>query len=154
MQLDRVLRDKTARLADPDLGHGDIAGPLRGVGLVDHHCRQHRHAASLLQGYQHLCSAVLEHLVLPDRLTELLAGLQVFEGHCVHRFHRPDRLGRGRGDPGLDHALDDRQRLAGLAQYIIAADFDPAKRDLRRPGFVAHRVGAARHTVRLGIDQE
>src|SRR5262249_2284083 len=49
VQLDRVLRDKAARLADPDFGHRDVVCPLRRIGFVDRHRRQHRHAAALLE---------------------------------------------------------------------------------------------------------
>ena len=89
-----------------------------------------------------------------DRLAELLARLQVFERHRLHRLHRTDRLGGGRGDAGLDDALDDRKARADLAEHRIRAQFDAAQRDLRGARAVAHRVGAARHPVRRGIDEK
>src|SRR4029077_1922807 len=73
MQLHRVLCNKPARLADPDFGHCDVAGPLRGIGLIDHHRGEHRHAAALLQRDKHFRCAVLQYLVLTDRLAKLLA---------------------------------------------------------------------------------
>ena len=97
------------------------------IGLFDHHRRQHRHAAPALELHQHLRGAVLQDLVLADRAAELRAGFQVFEGHRLHRLHRADRFGGGRGNARLDDPLDDRERRADFAQYILLADLDTAQ---------------------------
>ncbi len=89
-----------------------------------------------------------------DRLTELLARLQVFEGQRLHRLHRPHRLGADCGNAGLDDAFDDREGLAGLAQNIAARNLDPAQRDLGGVRTVAHRIGAAGHTTCRGVDEK
>jgi len=52
MQLDSVLRDKAAGLANPDLGHRDVVRALLGIGPVDGHRCQHRPAAALLHTSQ------------------------------------------------------------------------------------------------------
>ena len=89
--------------------------------LVHRHRRQHRHAAPLFERDKHLGRAVLQSLVAADRLPELLAGFQVFQGHRLHRFHRADRLGGHGRDAGLDDALDDRKRAADLAEHGVGA---------------------------------
>jgi hypothetical protein len=45
----------------------------------------------------------------------LLAGLQIFEGHRLHRLHGADRFGDGGGDPCLDDPFDDRERCTDFA---------------------------------------
>ena len=106
----------------------------------------------MLQRHHHLGRAVLQRLVGADRLAELLAGLQVFDGHRQHRLHAADRLGRGRGDAGLDHALDDPSPAPASPSNIGAVD--AAQRDLRRARAVAHPVGAARDAIGAGIDEK
>jgi hypothetical protein len=66
MQLGRVLRHESARLADTDLRHGDVVGALGGIGVFDHHRRQHCQAAPALERHQHLCGTVLQDLILAD----------------------------------------------------------------------------------------
>ena len=154
VQLHRVLRHEPPRLADADLRHGDVVRALMRIGFIDHHRRQHRHRAALLQRHQHLGQPMLHHLIRADRLAELFARPAVFQCHRVQRLHGADALRRGRRDAGLDHPLDQRQALADLTQHRIGADLHAGQRHLGGTLFVAHRVSAPRHTVRVRIHQE
>ena len=107
VHLDGALRHVAARLADAHLGLGDLARTLGGIRLFHHHGRQHRHAAALLHGHEHVRQPVLHHLITADRLAELLARLAVVQRHRVHRFHRADAFRGSGGDARLDHALHD-----------------------------------------------
>ena len=73
---------------------------------------------------------MLQHLEIADRHAELLALLEVVDRDLVHRAHRADRFGGERRDAGIDHALDQRIGIAGLADHGVRADLDARQRDL------------------------
>ena len=62
---------------------------------------------------------MLQNLVVANRPAELLACLQIVEGHCLHRLHGADRLGAHRGDAVVDHLLQQRKTLALGAEHGV-----------------------------------
>ena len=86
--------------------------------------REHRDAAGLFQRHEHVGGAVLQRLELADLHAELLAGLQIFDGGLQRLVHRADRFRAQRDARLVDHALDQRQAVLGIAERGIGADLD------------------------------
>ena len=67
---------------------------------------------------------MLQGLEAADRHAELLSGLQIFDGGLQRFIHRADGLRAHRGAGVVDHALDQRQAVLGIADRGIGADLD------------------------------
>ena len=111
-------------LADLHFGGRDRGGALLGVVEVGRHGREHRHAAGLFDRDEHVGGAVLQGLEAADRHAELRAGLEIFDGGLQRFIHRADRFGAQRDAGFVDHALDQRQAIFGIADRGIGADLD------------------------------
>ena len=81
---------------------------------------------------------MLQGLVLPDRLAELLARFQIFESHRMHRFHRADASAATAAMPAST-TRSMTAMPAGLAEQVIAADSTPL-----------NEISAARVPSRIG----
>src|SRR5687767_6964265 len=79
VELNALLADEPARLADLHRGRGYRPGPLGGIGIVHAHGGEVRHAARLLQLHEEIDRAVLQRLEAADRHAELLARLEIIE---------------------------------------------------------------------------
>ena len=106
MQLDRLLADELAGLADLHLGSGDRGRALLGAVEIGRHGREHRHAAGLLDGDEHVGGAVLQGLEAADRHAELLSGLEILDRALQRFIHRANRFRAHRGAGLIHHALD------------------------------------------------
>ena len=91
------------------------------------HGREHRHAAGLFDGDEHVGGAVLQGLEAADRHAELFSRLQIFDGGFQQFVHQADGLGAHRGARFVDHALDQRQAVLGIADHGIAPTSTPVK---------------------------
>jgi hypothetical protein len=154
VELDRALSDDAARTADLYLDGGNRFAPLGGVRFLGHHGAQHRHAARLFECDQHLAGAMLQHLEIADRYAELLALLQVVDCELVHGAHRADRFGGERRDRDIGHLLDQRERVAGLADHGVGADLDIGERHFRGPQSVHRGIAAPRDAGRRRVDEK
>ena len=98
--------------------------------------------------------AMLQRLERADRDAELLARLDVLDGHREGLAHGADRLGRQRRDRLVDRALDDRKPALGRSEHVLRLDPDLGESDLRGAPSVLGRIAAARHARRVGVDEE
>ena len=97
---------------------------------------------------------MLQRLERSDRDAELLARLEVVDGHRQRLGHCADGFGGKRGDRLVDGPLDDRQRAVRGAQNVVRRDADVGEADLRRPLAVLGRIAAAGHAGGAGVDEE
>ena len=86
VQLDRHLGNGAARTPDVRLRGRHRAAAFRGVIRVGLHCGEQRNGLRLLEMDEHVHRAVLQDLKTADRLAELLARLDVFEGLGVEVY--------------------------------------------------------------------
>ena len=64
---------------------------------------------------------------LPIGNAELLSRLEIFDRGLQRFIHRADRFRAQRGAGFVDHALDQRQAVLGIADRGIGADLDAVK---------------------------
>src|SRR3954452_3314158 len=154
VELDRLLSDELQRLADLHLGRGDGVAALLGVLEISSHGREHRHRSRLLGGDEHVGGAVLEALERTDRDTELLARLDVLDC-CLQRLvHQADRFGAERDAGFVDHTLDQRERIVGIAEHGIGTDLDAGEGDVGGVQTVLGRVRFLGDALGVGPHQE
>ena len=67
---------------------------------------------------------MLQGLEAADRHAELFSRLEVFDCGLERFVHRTDGFRAHRGAGFVDHALDQRQRILGIADRRIGADLD------------------------------
>ena len=118
-------------------------------GSSTDHRGQHRHAAALLHAPS-ACppSRCCSDLVLADRLAELhprLAGIPA-SSSCIVSI-APTASAAVAAMPASIDALDDRQRLAGLAEHVRIGHRHPRKRRCRRRA--CRRASGSRAARRL-----
>ena len=98
---------------------------------------------------------MLKRLEGADRDAELLARLQVLDGHRERLAHRADRLGRQRGDRLVDRALDDRQAaLPSGPRTFSGSTRTLGEADLRGAAPILRRIAAAGHARRVAVDEK
>ena len=91
---------------------------------------------------------------VPIAHAELLARLQILDGGLQRFVHRADRLGAQRGAGFVDHALDQRQAVLGIADRGIRADLDAGEGDVGGAQAVLGRIALAGDALGVGRDQE
>ena len=121
---------------------------------LDHHRRIGRHRAGLLQRYQHVDGAVLQHLEVADRRAELLACLEVLDGEPVQRIHDADGFGSQRRDGEFGDAFEDRQTAVERADEVSLADIHARQRDVGRATAILRRIAVDLHAFGTGWHQE
>ena len=154
VKLDRLLADEFQRLADLHLGGRDRGGALLGAVEIGRHGREHRHAAGLFAGDEHVGGAVLQGLEGADRDAELLSRLQIFDGGLQRFIHRADRFRAHRGAGLVDHALDQVETVVGIADRGITADLDAGEGDVGGVQAVLGRIALAGNALGVGRHQE
>ena len=98
--------------------------------------------------------AVLQRLEGADRDAELLAGLDVLDRGLQQFVHRADRFRAHRGAGFVDHALDQRQRVLGIADRGISADLDAGEGDVGGMQAVLGRIALAGDALGIGRHEE
>ncbi len=154
VELDRLLADELAGLADLHLGGGDRRGALFGALEIGRHGREHRHAAGLFERHEHVGGAVLQGLERADRNPELLAGLEILDGGLERFIHRADGFRAHRGAGLVDHALDQGETVLGIADRSIRADLDAGQRDVGGMQAVLGRIALAGDALGVRRHQE
>src|SRR6266508_1759997 len=96
---------------------------------------------------------MLQRLEAAERTAELLAHLEVFDGHVQARRHRADRLGGERHDREVRDAFEDIDRAAGLSDRVLRAHAYAVEADVRRAHAIHRAVAPARYTRRARIDE-
>ncbi len=145
MELDRLLADEFSRFADLHFRRRHRGGALLGVVEIGRHGRKHRHAAGLLQGHEHVGGAVLQGLEAADRHAKLGAGLEVFDRGLERFIHDADGFRAHRDAGVVDHALDQRQSVVGIADRGIGADLDAGEGDVGGMQAVLRRIALFRN---------
>ena len=79
---------------------------------------------------EHVGGAVLQGLEAADRHAELLSRLEIFDGGLQRFIHHADRFGAQRGAGLVDHALDQRKGVFGIADRGVAADLNAGEGDV------------------------
>ena len=95
---------------------------------------------------------MLQALERADRHAELFSGLDVLDGFLERLIHQADRFRAQRATGIVDHALDQRETILGIADRRTRADFHAGERDvggvqsvLGRVGFPGDAPGVGRH---------
>ncbi len=71
-----------------------------------------------------VCGSMLQRLEFADQAAELLALLQIFEGHLARAGRDADQLGRGARTSGIECSRERRPAAIDLADDRVGVDFD------------------------------
>ena len=125
---------RTASVGDVRrLGLGDRDVELGAlVAAVEQLLRLERRGAGDLDFAIEVRGAVLERLEFADQLAELLALLEIVDGHRRCARGDADQLGRGARAAGVERALQRRPAAVDLADHRVGVELDIVEGQPRR----------------------
>jgi hypothetical protein len=127
---------------------------MAAIFLIRHHGGEQRHAARLLQRYQHVGGAMLQRLKTADGDAELLSRLEVVDRELVHGRHGADSLGGKRGHCRIRDLFNQRESASRIANGGISADPHAGEGHFGGALTVDGVVAAGRNARRPGIDEK